>query len=82
LDNPNLQLEVMKGEPSCVEVALSHAIKLDVFEQSLACQGTGVANTGSGHSERRQQNAYVVSDQKGAGEASTFTRKWTSCRRR
>jgi len=68
----------MKGEPSCVEAMLSHAIKVEAFEQSLGCRGSGGANTDSDHSEHRPGNAYAVSDQKGAGEAATFTRKWTS----
>jgi len=29
LDNPNLQLEVMKREPETVEIAVSHAIVMD-----------------------------------------------------
>ena len=70
-----LQLEVMQGESFCVEVALRHTIKVESFEQSLACQGTGVANTHSGHSERRPQNVYTVSDQKGAIEAPALHQK-------
>jgi len=31
-----LQMEVMKQEPHNVEAALSHAINLEAFEQSLA----------------------------------------------
>ena len=37
-----LQLEVMKQEPQNVEAALSHTIKLEAFEQLLACQGAMV----------------------------------------
>jgi len=38
LSNGKLQLNVMKQEPQNVEATLSHAIKLEAFEQSLACQ--------------------------------------------
>jgi len=34
-----LQLEVVKQELQNVQAAVSHAIKLEAFEQSLACQG-------------------------------------------
>jgi len=40
LSDGNLQLEVMKHEPINIEVALSHAIKVELYEQSLVCQGT------------------------------------------
>jgi len=36
LDNPNLQLEVMKHEPETVKIAVSHAIKLEPYEHSLS----------------------------------------------
>jgi len=41
LSDSKLQLEVTKQEN--VEAALSHAIKLEAFKQSLAYQGTVVA---------------------------------------
>jgi len=34
-----LQLEIMKWKPQNTNAALSHAIKLEAFEQSLACRG-------------------------------------------
>jgi len=39
LSDGKLQLDVMKQEPQNVEAALSHAIKLEAFEQFLASQG-------------------------------------------
>lgn len=75
LDNPKLQLDVIKGELSCVEAMPSHAIKVEAFEQCLACRGTGVANTVSGHSDHWQWNAYAVSDQKGADAAPALHKK-------
>jgi len=39
LSDGKLQLEAMKRELQDVEAGLSHAIKLDAFEQSLACRG-------------------------------------------
>jgi len=75
LDNPELPLKVTKGELSCIEAALSHAIKVEAFEQSLACQSTGAADTGSGHSKCRPRNVYVVSDQKDAGEAPALHKR-------
>ena len=44
LSDSNLQLEVMKWEPPNVEVALSHAIKVEAYEPSLACQGMSVTD--------------------------------------
>ena len=38
LSNGKLQLEVMNQEPQNVKAALSHAIKLELFEQSLPDQ--------------------------------------------
>jgi len=42
LNDGNMLLEVMKWEPQNVEAALSHAIKLEAYEQSLSCQGNSV----------------------------------------
>jgi len=68
LNNPALQLEVMKNEPPNVEVALSHAIKVEAYEQSLAC--TSTRDAGAGHySDRRHRNAYAVLDREGSGQA-------------
>jgi len=35
LNDNGLQLEVMKCEPQTIEAALSHAIKLEAYEQSV-----------------------------------------------
>jgi len=45
VNNGKVQLEVMKQEAQKVEAALSHAIKLEAFEQSPACQDTMVNHT-------------------------------------
>jgi len=37
LSDRNLQLEVMKRVPLNIETACNHAIKVDAYEQSLAC---------------------------------------------
>ena len=68
LNDPALQLEVMKSEPPNVEVALSHANKVEAYEQSLACTSTRVASAGH-YSDRRHRNAYAVLDREGSGQA-------------
>jgi len=40
----NLQLEVRKWEQLNTEVAFSHAMKAEAYEQSLVSQGTLVAD--------------------------------------
>jgi len=47
LSDSQLQLEVMKQQPQNVDAALSHAIKYEAFEQSMASQG-GVVNHNDG----------------------------------
>ena len=54
----------MKSEPSCIEAALSHAIRIEDLEQTIARAGTSVVNIGN-VSERRPRNVYAMSDQKG-----------------
>jgi len=74
LNNPALQLEVMKSEPPTVEAALSHAIKVEAYEQSLACTSTRAA--GAGHySDHRHRNAYAVLDREGSGQAPDLHHK-------
>ena len=75
LNNPALQLEVMKNEPPNIEAALSHAIKVEAYEQSLACMSTRVAGAGN-YSERRPRNAYAIMDRRGgSGQAPDLHRK-------
>jgi len=74
LNNPALQLEVMKNEPPNVEAALTHAIKVEAYEQSLACSGTRAASVGS-YPERRPRNTYAVMDWEGSGQAPDLHRK-------
>ena len=52
LSDGKLQLEVMKQEPQNMEAALSHTIKFEAFEQSLASQGAMV-NRNNGGATRR-----------------------------
>ena len=76
LNDTKLQLEVMKGyHRSSVQAALSHAIKIEAFKQSLACQGTLAADTGGGQAERRPRNVYSVSDQKDASETTALHKR-------
>ena len=42
LSDSALQLEVMKHEPETIEAALSHAIKLEVYGQSLSLHSVTV----------------------------------------
>jgi len=48
LSDGRLQLEVMKGKPPNVEATLSHSIKVEAFEQSLACEGSLVTDQDDG----------------------------------
>ena len=50
LNDKQLQLEVTKCEPRTVEEALSHAIKMEAYEQSLMLQRDSNANEGGGWS--------------------------------
>ena len=59
----------MKNKPLNVEAALSHAIKVEAYELSLACSGIRLAGAGS-YPERRPRNAYAVMDQEGSGQES------------
>jgi len=75
LSDGNLQLEVMKQEPPNVEVALSHAIKVEAYEQSLACQGTLATEQDDGHTKCRSRNVFAVSDQSDSSETAMLW-KW------
>jgi len=57
----------MKQEPQNVEAVLSHAIKLQVFEQSPAYQRTLVDHD-DGHATRQQCNVCAVTGQSEAGK--------------
>jgi len=57
-----------------VEAALSHAVKIEAYEQSLACSGTQAAGAG-GYPERRSRNAYAVMDREGPGQAPDLHQK-------
>jgi len=74
LNYPALQLEVMKNEPPNIEAALSHAIKVEAYEQSLACTSTRAAGAGN-YSERRPRNAYAIMDREGSGQAPDLHHK-------
>ena len=66
LSDGHLQLEVMKREPVNIEAAVSCAIKVEAYEQSLVCQGT--LATDKSRVKCRSCNVYAVSDQSDAGE--------------
>ena len=64
LSDNKLQIEVMKKEPRNIEEALSHAIKLEAFEQSLlltSCNSAG--DSDEGHSRWRPKHVISVSFQ-------------------
>jgi len=66
LSDGNLQLEVMKLN---IEAALSHAIKVQLYEQSLMCQGTLVTDQGEGRAKRWPCNVYAMSDQQDSSDS-------------
>ena len=71
LNDGKLQLELMKQEPQNVEAALSHAIKLEAFEQLLAYQGTMV-NHNDGHSTHQLCTVCAVTGVPEAEETATL----------
>ena len=77
LSDGNLQLEVMKREPLNIEAALSHAIKVEGYEQSLACQGTLVTDQDEGRAKRRSRNVNRIQV-----KLSHSRGVWMSCKRR
>jgi len=66
-------VEVKKVEPPNVEATLSHAIKVEALEQSLACQGTLVTDQDDGRAEL-QSLVCAVSDQLDSREAALHER--------
>jgi len=74
LSDGNLQLEVMKQDPLNIGATLSHAIKIDSYEQSLVCQGTLVTDQDESRAKCRSRNVYAVSDQQDPNEALTLRR--------
>jgi len=71
LSNGKLQREVMKQEPQNVEAALSHAIKFETFEQSLASQCAVVNHNDSG-AMRKLCSVCTVAGQSEAGETAAL----------
>ena len=71
LSDGKLQLQVMKQELQNMEKALSHAIKLEVFEQMLACQGTMV-NDNDGHATCWPCSVCTVTGLLEAGETASL----------
>jgi len=59
----------MKRKPPNIEAALSLTIKVEAYEQSLACHGTLVIDQDEGHAKCRSRNVYAVSDQPDLTEA-------------
>jgi len=71
-DGP-LLLKVMKEEPVNIEAALSCAIKVDAYEQSLVYQGT--LTTDGRRTKRRSRTVYVVSVQYDADHRTAVQRR-------
>jgi len=71
LNDGKLQVEVMKQEPRSVEAALSHAIKLEAFEQSLAFQGT-LVNHNDGHAMHQPCSVCAVTGPSEVGQTAAF----------
>ena len=70
----NLQLEVMKCKPPNVDAMLSHAIKVEAFEQSLACQGTFVTDQDDGQAKCWSPVVCVVLNQSDSSETVALHR--------
>lgn len=73
LNDSKLQLEVMKREARNIEESLSHATKLEAYEQSLLVQGNS-DEMDERRVRRRPRNVYTVADPPEADE-STAIRK-------
>jgi len=65
----------MKHGPLNIEATLIHAIKVEAYEQSLACQGTLVTDQDEGHTKHQSRNVYAVSDQQDPNEAVALQRR-------
>jgi len=67
LSDWNLQLEVMKWEPLNIEAALSHAIKVVAYEESVTDHDDGQAKC-------QPRNVYTVMDQLDSSDNVTLRR--------
>jgi len=68
LSNGKLQFEVMKHELQNVGAALSHAIKLEAYEQSLSAHGS-VVDRDDGRAKCRSHAVCAAVDLSEAGES-------------
>jgi len=76
LSDGNHQLEVIKCKPTNVEATLSHAIKVEAFEQSLAaCQGTLVTDQDDGHAKHWSRVVCTVLDQSDSSEIAALCKR-------
>jgi len=75
LSDGNLQLEVLKHEPPNIEAALSQAIKVEAYEQSLACRSTLVTDQDEGSAKHWSHDVYAVSYQPDPSEAVALGRR-------
>jgi len=75
LNDAQLQLEVMKREPQNVEQALSHAIKLEAYEQSLNVQSGTVADAGGSRLKRWPRDVCAVGDCSEAEETAALRKR-------
>ena len=71
LNDGKQQMEVMKRDPQNVGAALSHAIKLEAFEQLLACQGAMVDHDDS-RAKRWPQTVCAVAESPDASETAAL----------
>jgi len=69
--------EVMKREPVNIEAALSCAIKLEAYEQSLVHQGalTNTLTSEERWAKRWSRMVYAASDQSDTGENATIQKR-------
>jgi len=72
LNDNKLQIEVMKKEPCNIQEALSHAIKLEAFEQSLLLNNHNSDDIDDSCSRQRPKNVYTVIDPPEAGDTAAL----------
>ena len=58
LENPALQLELLKREPATLEAALNHAVKMEAYEQSLATSTVMSSDQGGDRGKSRSRAVF------------------------
>jgi len=69
-----LQLEVTKQEPVNLEAALSQAIKIEAYEQSLSSTNAVATDQDEGRTKRRPHKAYAVADKQDSSDNAALCR--------